>query len=133
MIEPASASAAVGAGVLAVGGHLVEADLAPDRHTVDGQALASAVVGLHQRADGEAALLGRQAARGRADAALEAVADHAGAAADVALGDGPARGVRKGRVEVLGADVLAVDVVEPAVPGLAHHRQRPGRLRRSPH
>ena len=53
------------------------------------------------------------------------MADHAGAAADVAFGDrARLRAVERG-VDVLRAHVKAVDVVELAVPGLGHHRQRP--------
>ena len=62
--------------------------------------------------------------------ALEAVADHPGAAADAALLDRPGRGARERLVHVLGAHVEAVDVVQHAVPGLAHHRQAPVRRRR---
>ena len=61
-------------------------DLTADRHAVDREALAAAVVRLHERADGPAA----DDARSRAGAALELVTDHARAAADPALGE-PAR------------------------------------------
>ena len=53
------------------------------------------------------------------------MADHAGAAADVALLDRPAARGGEGQGDVLGLDVEAVDVVEMAVPGLGHDRQRP--------
>src|SRR5262249_7235313 len=63
----------------------------------------------------------------RADAALEAVADHPGAAADVALGDrAPACRVERGE-DVLRRHMLALDVVEPAVVRLADGRHRPVR------
>ena len=48
---------------------------------------AAAVVALHEDADGVAADFCVELARGGADAAFEFVADHAGAAADVAFGD----------------------------------------------
>jgi hypothetical protein len=105
-----------------VGGHFVEADLATDGHAVDGQPLTPAVVRLHERTDREAALLRRHAPRGRADAALEAMADGARATAHVAFRDRSAGGGRQRRLEVLGSHVLAVDVVEPAIPGLGHDR-----------
>ena len=53
------------------------------------------------------------------------MADHSGAAADVALGDRTVGRRRQRGVHVLGADVEAVDVVERAVVGLADDRQRP--------
>ena len=71
----------------------------------------------------------RHDARRRADPALEAVADHPGAAADAALRHRPGRRRASACVDVLGPDVLAVDVVEEAVLRLADHRQRPARLR----
>ncbi len=36
---------------------------------------------------------------------------------------GPSEASLEGLVEVLRPHVLAIDVVEPAIPGLAHHRQ----------
>src|SRR6202035_1595842 len=72
----------------AVRRHDVGADLAPDRNAVDAQEVAGAVIRLHQGAHRIAlAALGHKP-RGGARAALELVADHAGAAADIALGDG---------------------------------------------
>src|SRR5262249_17001188 len=107
-----------GVGILAL-------DLAPDRNAGDAQVGAQAVVALDQYAERVAAVLVSELPRGGADPALEAVADHAGAAANHAFLHGPrARSVE--RLEhVLGLDVEAVDVVQPAVPGLGHHRQRP--------
>ena len=68
-------------------------DLAAHRHAGDGELRPPAEVGLHEHADGVAARVLADAPRRRADAALEAVADHAGAAADVALGDRAASGI----------------------------------------
>jgi hypothetical protein len=59
------------------------------RHAGDAQQAALAVVALHEHAHRPAALLGRQAARRGADAALEAVADHPRAAAHVPSATGP--------------------------------------------
>src|SRR5262249_57766007 len=63
---------------------------------------------------------------GGAGPAFELVAVHAGATADRPLLDGPAGG-RLERVDrrLLG-DVVPVDVVEVAVPGLRRDRQQPG-------
>ena len=94
---------------------------------------ARAVVALDQHADRVAAGLGGEHARRGADAALEAVADHPGAAADVALGDGPAARAVERREHVLGLHVEAVDVVEQAVVGLGHDRQAPGLQARPRH
>ena len=88
----------------------------------DAQPGPAAVVRLHEHTDGPAVL---DDAGGRADAALEAVADHAGAAADGPLLDCAAVRARKRRRHVLRRDVEAVDVVEEAVPGLADDGQAP--------
>ena len=77
-------------------------NLAAHRHAGDPQLRAPAEVGLHQHADRVAAAARRRATRDDgADAALEPVADHAGAAADVALGDRPARGAVERLEDVL--------------------------------
>ena len=94
-----------------------------DRRAVDDERVAPRVVGLHQRAKGVALALDLEDPRRRAGAALEVVADHAGAAADVALGHRPALGGGQRREHVLGAHVLAADVVQAAVPGLGHERE----------
>src|SRR5215469_15876918 len=113
----------------------VARDLPPHRDAGNTQILArSTEVALYEDAHGIAAVLGRQDPRSGADTALVAKADHAGPAADRAFLDrSRMRGVE--RVEyVLGLHVKAVDVVEPAVPGLRDHRQRPpaaGVVRRS--
>ena len=100
MIEP---GARLGAGVVDGVGprvrarRLVDGDLEADRHPVDPQLVALAVVGLHQHADRPAAHARVHDPRRRPDAALELVAHHAGPAADVALGDRPVRGARRSR------------------------------------
>ena len=126
MIEPPSApSRAASRSAWSHGeGTSVARDLLADPHPVDPQQLARPVVRLDQHADRP--LSG--APRRRADAALELVADHARPAADVALGDRPVGRRRERRVQVLGVDVEAVDVVERAVVRLADHRQRPDRV-----
>ena len=56
---------------------------------------------------------------------LNSLADHSGATADAALVHRPGvRAVERGE-DVSGFDVEAVDVVEPAIPGLGDHRERP--------
>lgn len=95
-----------------------------DAHPVDREPVAGAVVGLHEHAH---RVVARHPGRG-ADAALEAVADHPGAAAHRPFRHRPGSGARIGRAHVRGGDVPAVDVVEQPVPGLGDHRQRPGAL-----
>src|SRR5262249_45907421 len=99
----------------------VSVELAADGHAVDRQASPTAVVRLDEHADDEVLRVPRR----RADAALESVADHSGAASDTALGDlGLGRGPE--RVEdVLRANVHPFDVVEAAVVRLADDRQVP--------
>src|SRR5207237_941468 len=78
----------------------------------------AAVVGLHQHADRPGAGLSVRPPGGGPDPAFEAVADHARAAPDVALGNGP-RARRVDRfAHVLGPRVLPVDVGQPPVPCL---------------
>ena len=70
--------------------------LSTNRHAVDPQMRATTVVGLHQHADGVAAVLLRHAPRGGPDPRLEAERLHAGAAAHVPLGHRPAgRGLER--------------------------------------
>ena len=102
----------------------VRAEHAPDWEAADGEPVATPVIGLHEHADRPLAGL----ARGGAEAALEAMADHAGATTGAALAHGAVRGIRECLVDVLGPDVEAVDVVERAVPRLADHRQAPEHL-----
>ncbi len=100
-------------------------DCEADRDAVDPQELASPVVRLYERADGEAAGFGRDDAGRGADAALELVADHAGPTPDPTLGDRAAgRSVDRG-VEMVGQHVETVDVIEQAVVRLADHGQGP--------
>src|SRR5207247_253599 len=61
----------------------------------------------------------------RPDPSLELLADHSRAPAHAALDDGTAAGTVHRGPGILLRDVKAVDVVEPAVPRLRHHRQRP--------
>ena len=82
----------------------------------------AAVIRLDEHADHPAVL--DDAGRG-ADPALEAVADHAGAAADRALLDRPGVRALERREDVLRPDVEAVDVVEEPVPRLADDGQAP--------
>jgi hypothetical protein len=96
-----------------IGVHAVLAQMLTDRHARDAQRIAHAVVRLHQYANGvcSLAVVRRDTARCGADAALELVADHAGAATHVALRDRAAGRVVERLGDVLGPDVEAVDVV----------------------
>jgi hypothetical protein len=87
----------------------------------DRQARTTAVVRLNEDTHGVLA----RAARGGADAALEAVADHPGAGADAALRDRAVLRVRECREDVFARHVHALDVVEEAVVRLADDRERP--------
>ena len=107
--------------------HGLRADPLADRHAVHAQPPPRAVVRLHEGADRPPV---RSDARRRADAALEAVADHPGAAADRALGDRPPAAAASAAATCSGPDVEAVDVVEEAVPRLADDRQAPRSLAR---
>ena len=123
MIEPAPSAEPTG-----------QRDAIGAEHPADGrpvhpQVLPAAVVGLHERADDVAAVGVGEHARRRADAALEAVADHAGPAADRPFGDAARTRVGERLAEMIAGHVLAVDVVQQAVPGLADDRQRPGLAR----
>ena len=121
--EPGGGSAAALRACAVRARNLVDADLGTDRHAVDAEPRALAVVGLDQDADRVTATVGRHDPRRGPDPALELVADHPRPATDVALGDRAAgRGVEC-RAEVLGANVEAVDVVEQAVIGLADDGQ----------
>ncbi len=106
--------------------HDVVVDLAAHRHAIDAQQVARAVIGLDQHADGEAlAGFGRDAAC-RADAALEFMADHAGAAADIALGHRAALGIFQ---RLMGHGLghrKGLGIGEVAIMGLGHDRQMEG-------
>src|SRR3989442_1088811 len=111
-------------GVLVASGRGLR-NLLADRCAGDAQETARAVIRLHEDADSVATEARVDLARGGPAAALEAVADHAGAAADVAFGDAArSRGVER-REDVLRLHVEAVDVVEKAVPRFGDDRQRP--------
>ena len=100
-------------------------DFLADRYASDPQQTARAVVRLHQDADGIPAGAGVQFARRGSRAALESVADHPGAAADVSLGDASARRALDRRDDMFRLHVKSVDVVQRAVPRLGDDRQRP--------
>ena len=55
-----------------------------------------------------------------------------GAAADIALGHRPRCGRVERGADMLGSDVLPVDIVQHPVPGLGHHRKAPEELVRFP-
>ncbi len=100
------------------------------RDAVDAEDRARRVVRLHERGDGEALAAELDDTRRRARPALELVADHAGAAPDVALGHGTGGGSRQRLGDVLRVHVLPADVVQVAVPGLPHVRHAPVELAR---
>src|SRR3954451_1867056 len=104
---------------------LGDPDRFADRHAIDPQPGALAVVRLDEHADREAASVVWDDPGGRPDAALELVADHPRPPADIALRDGSGRCRGQCRTKVLGPDMEAVDVVEETVVGLAHDRKRP--------
>ena len=84
-----------------------------------------AEVRLHERSDREGPSPVADPPRRGTVAALEFVAVHPGSAADRSFGD-RTRGRRvERRLDVLGSDVAAVDVVEVAVPGLGADGQQP--------
>jgi hypothetical protein len=65
--------------------HDARTDLSPDRHAIDAQMFAGTIVCLYQRTDHEGLARGHRHARRSAGAALELVADHPRATADIAL------------------------------------------------
>ena len=107
----------------------VDRDGLADRDAVDAQPLPAPVVRLDEHAERPAAAIVGDPPRRRPDAALELVADHPGAAADAALGDGARRGRGEGGQRIVGRDVEPVDVVQAAVPRLADDRQATRRPR----
>ena len=98
-------------------------DLGADRHAGDRELRPAAEVRLHEGADGEAAQVGRQHARRRADSALEREDHHARAAADAAFRHRAAAGGIHRREDIRRLHVLAEGVVQEPVVGLADHRQ----------
>jgi hypothetical protein len=109
-----------------VGHRVVGLQCLAERQAGQHKLLAAAEVRLQEDADRVLGAVVRHQARGRARAALELVAVHAGAAADRALLDGAGAGRLKGRDDRLLGDVVAVDVVQVAVPGLGGDGQQPG-------
>src|SRR5882672_484573 len=92
-----------------------------DRNPGNAQIIFRAVVALHKNTNRVAAFFFAQLAGRGADAPFEAVANHSCAAADGAFFHSTAmRGV-DGVERVLGFDVEAIDVVEPAVPGFRNN------------
>src|SRR5450631_2900918 len=84
-----------------------------------------AEIALNQNADGVASGFFGQLARSRPSAALPFEADHSGAAADVAFGDGATVSICHRRASVFGGDVETIDVVQVAIPGFGNDGQRP--------
>ena len=100
---------------------------AAHRHAADGETLAPAEVGLDKHAQDVAAAVpvALDQPRGGADAGLESERNHPGPAADRALLHRPPRDGGECLENVLGTNVKAVDVVEPAYRSLGHDRQSP--------
>src|SRR5579885_3384435 len=96
-----------------------------NRNAADYQLAGPAAIELHNHAERVTALIAWQPARRSADSALPSIADHPGAAPDVAFRNrSPSRSVQ-GRECVSGLDVKAVGIVQVAVPRLRDDRQRP--------
>ena len=114
MIEPTSSVQTVCSG-----------NFSPHGNARDAQLISLSVVALHEHADGVPARFRIEHAGGSSDSSLEFVADHAGAAADIAFFDWAAmRGIES--VEsVFRLHVESVDVVEIAVPGFGDDGQGP--------
>ena len=115
---------------------LADIDLAPERRRHIIQYLADriprhpqrfsyAVVGLHQSANGPAALLSAQHPRSGADATLEFMANHARATTHIALLDRAGPCILQRQLHMLGAHVLAPDVIQGAIVGFQYHRHAP--------
>ena len=124
MIEPVS-----GAGRLDVRIDAIVAEVLSYRHSRDAQRVAQAVVGLHEHAERERLAGDGDDARRRADATFEFVTDHAGAAADVALGHRTGRCRLERAKDVLRPHMETIDVIQMPVPGL---RRRPAATTSSP-
>src|SRR5205823_4416985 len=80
---------------------------------------------LDEYADGVATLFVRQPPGGSADSTLELVADHACAPADVALRHRPTPSRVQRAKGVLRMHMESIGVVQPAIPSLRYHGQRP--------
>ena len=100
-------------------------DFFADGYASDQQLGSAAKVTLGEDAEGVAACFAAQFARGGADAAFEAVADHAGAATDIAFSDWAGAGTVEGLEDVLFLYMEAVDVVEEAIISLAYDGEGP--------
>src|SRR5262245_21946182 len=107
-----------------MGWHDLRPDLATDRHSINPKRCAQPVIGLDQRPYRVASLIRHDDPRGRAGAALELVANHAGATTDVAFRDRPASGRRvKSGEGVLRFKWKGLRVAQPSVIGLGDHRK----------
>src|ERR1700761_205163 len=100
------------------GHRVVVRELLAEVDAVEGELCAAAEVGLQEDADGVRRVRVVDRSRRSAVAALELVAVHPGAAADAALVGLVDGGAPEGLDDVLLVDMVAVDVVEVAVPGL---------------
>ncbi len=94
------------------------------RDAVDAEPVSVTVIGLHDHANGIATDTRVGDSRCGADAAFEPMADHAGAAADVPLGNRTTARCSKRLDDVLRAHVLTFDVIEDPVPCLEHDGRR---------
>src|SRR5439155_23403382 len=91
---------------------------------------AASAIGLNESADCIGAsrtgfILHFDHARGSPGSAFELVTDHPGPAADASLFDWATVGRLECVPDVVWFNVKAINVVEPAVPSLGHHRQAP--------
>ena len=103
----------------------VGADQAPDRQAVDAQPLAPAVVRLDEHADGEAAVPASTTREAVPIPPLNSWQIIPVPPPTPPSSTGPPLARASACVDVLGAHVEAVDVVERAVPRLPDDRQRP--------
>src|SRR5262249_33667463 len=97
-----------------------------DRHAIDPQCLAQSVIGLDQCSDGVTSPVLGNDPRRRACSALELVANHAGAATNIAFGDRPAagRGIESSE-GMFSCKGKALNLAQPPVIGLSNTRQQP--------
>ena len=106
-----------------MGWHDLRPDLATDRHAIDPQCFAQSVVGLDQYPNSVAHPILNNDARGCAGAALELVANHAGAATNVAFGDRPACSGIESRKRMFRFKWKALNVAQPSIVGLGNDRE----------
>src|SRR5687767_9114947 len=97
----------------------------PNGNAGDTKVLPKPVVALNQHTHGVSPLRGSQNSRGRANASLELMADHARSASDVPLANSSTGRIVQSREHMLRLDVKAVDVIEAAVVCLCNDRQSP--------